>query len=118
MLMLLIYPASMLSRDCGTCTSTRCRPRGSEDFHTFVENGVLGICDMGSPLSELDNIIRWRSETADGRLLGPRIVAAGPIVDGADPMFPNISVAAANASDGRQIVGSLKARGADFIKVY
>jgi imidazolonepropionase-like amidohydrolase len=87
-------------------------------FHTFVDNGVLGICDMGSPLSELDNIIRWRNETADGRLLGPRIVAAGPIVDGAVPMFPNISIGAGSESDGRQIVDMLKARGVDFIKVY
>src|SRR4030095_9454518 len=46
----------------------------------YCANGVPGIRDMGSAL---DYILQMRAATASGRLLGPRIVAAGPILDDA-----------------------------------
>src|SRR5580692_13201298 len=47
----------------------------------FVANGVLGIRDMGTsmPLAEIEQL---RKDTASGFRLGPRFVAAGPILDG------------------------------------
>ncbi|MEJ7664392.1 MAG: amidohydrolase family protein [Hymenobacter sp.] len=41
--------------------------------------GVTGIRDMGS---DLDSILRARQAVAAHQLLGPRIVAAGPMLDG------------------------------------
>jgi hypothetical protein len=86
-------------------------------FPTFVANGVLGIRDMGTsmPLAEID---RLRHETANGSRLGPRIVAAGPILDGRPkPLRPNF-LAINTPEDGRETVRRLKTGGADLIKVY
>jgi imidazolonepropionase-like amidohydrolase len=86
-------------------------------FPTFVANGVLGIRDMGTsmPLAEID---RLRHETANGSRLGPRIVAAGPILDGRPkPLRPNF-LAITTPEEGRETVRRLKTGGADLIKVY
>jgi imidazolonepropionase-like amidohydrolase len=87
-------------------------------FPVFVANGVLGIRDMGSPLSELGSIRAWRRDAANGTLLGPRIVAAGPLLDGPRPMFPEISLAVGNEEEARRAVDCLALEGADFFKVY
>jgi hypothetical protein len=79
----------------------------------FVANGVTGVRDMGS---DLDVVEKWRAEIKAGRLLGPQIVLAGPMLDGPKPAFP-ASVPVANAADGRRVVDELKAHGVDFIKI-
>jgi imidazolonepropionase-like amidohydrolase len=79
----------------------------------FVANGVTGVRDMGG---ELDVLQRWRREITQGKLLGPRIVTSGPMLDGPKPRFPS-SVAVASPEDGRKAVDDLKRRGADFIKL-
>lgn len=50
---------------------------GESWLQLYVANGVTGIRDMGS---SLDVILPMREATASGRVLGPRIVAAGPIL--------------------------------------
>ncbi|MFQ5925849.1 MAG: amidohydrolase family protein [Terriglobia bacterium] len=84
-------------------------------FPLFIANGVTGVRDMGG---HLELFLQWRKEIAEGKLLGPRLVAAGPIVDGPEPVHPEVSIAVANEAEGRDAVNSLKKRGADFIKVY
>jgi imidazolonepropionase-like amidohydrolase len=79
----------------------------------FVANGITGVRDMGSDLKVIEH---WRAEIAAGRLLGPRIVLAGPMLDGPKPAFPS-SVPIANARDARRAVDDLQARGVDFIKI-
>jgi len=79
----------------------------------FVANGVTGVRDMGG---DLDVLEVWRSSIAAGRLLGPRMVIAGPMLDGPVPRFPS-SAPVADAAQGRKVVDDLKARGVDFIKV-
>jgi hypothetical protein len=95
-----------------------CKERIEMFFPLLIANGITGVRDMGSPLEELDRINQWRKQIAEGTLLGPRFVASGPLVDGPKPMFPNLSIAVGSEAEGRQVVSSLKARGADFIKVY
>lgn len=51
-------------------------------------------------------------------MLGPRIVACGPILDGPQPSNPPLSVSVHNAEDARQTVRSLASLGADCIKVH
>jgi len=76
--------------------------------------GVTGIRDMGGSW----NVIRdWRERIAEGELLGPRIVAAGPLIDGPEPMWPG-SVPIADAQAARHAVDSLLAEEVDFLKVY
>ena len=45
----------------------------------FIVNVITGIRDMGS---DLDAVLRARSAVAAHRLLGPRMVVSGPILDG------------------------------------
>ena len=79
----------------------------------FVANGVTGVRDMGS---ELDIVQGWRDEIEAGRMLGPRILTSGPMLDGPKPRFPS-SVAIASPEDAQRAVADLKKRGADFIKL-
>jgi len=79
----------------------------------FVANGVTGVRDMGG---DLDVLKVWRAEIAAGRLLGPQMIIAGPMLDGPTPRFPS-SAPVANAADGRKVVDDLKAQGVDFIKI-
>jgi imidazolonepropionase-like amidohydrolase len=79
----------------------------------FVANGVTGVRDMGGDLEELK---QWRSAIAAGKLLGPRMIIAGPMLDGPVPRFPS-SAPISNAADGARTVDELKARGVDFIKI-
>jgi len=79
----------------------------------FIANGVTGVRDMGSELQEVQN---WRDEIEAGRMLGPRIYTAGPMLDGPKPRFPS-SIAVSTPEDGRRAVEQLKDRGADFVKL-
>jgi imidazolonepropionase-like amidohydrolase len=79
----------------------------------FVANGVTGVRDMGSKLEIVQD---WRNEIEAGRLVGPRILTSGPMLDGPKPRFPS-SIAIATPEEGRRAVADLKSRGADFIKL-
>jgi hypothetical protein len=84
----------------------------------FVANGITGVRDMGGSPNEFEMLSQWRRQIADGTLIGPRIIAAGIIVDGPKPTGRPDSINVANASQARQAVDSLKQRGANFVKVY
>jgi len=79
----------------------------------FVANGVTGVRDMGGDLEPLK---KWRSRIAAGDLLGPRMLIAGPMLDGPVPVFPS-SAPVKNAEEGQRIVDELQKNGADFIKI-
>lgn len=79
----------------------------------FIANGVTGIRDMGSAL---DSILRARADVAAHRRLGPRMVVAGPMLDGPKVSFP-ASIAITTPAVGRHAVDSLARSGVDFIKV-
>jgi hypothetical protein len=83
-------------------------------FPVLIANGVTGVRDMGGGLEELHH---WKERVRLGQLLGPRIVAAGPIVDGVFPAWQPILRVVTEAA-GRDAVRSLARRGADLIKVY
>jgi imidazolonepropionase-like amidohydrolase len=79
----------------------------------FIANGITGIRDMGS---DLDAILRARTEVAAQRLIGPRMVVSGPMLDGPKAAF-KASMPIATPDDGRKAVDTLKERGVDFIKI-
>ncbi len=79
----------------------------------FLANGVTGVRIMcGYPRHLI-----WRKEIAAGKLLGPRLNLAGPIVDGPEPVWPD-SLRAATENEGRLAVRSIKEKGYDCVKVY
>jgi imidazolonepropionase-like amidohydrolase len=79
----------------------------------FVANGITGVRDMGS---NLDEVLQARADIAAGKLLGPRMIVAGPMLDGPKTQFP-ASIAITTPEDGRRAVDMLVARGVDFIKI-
>ena len=79
----------------------------------FVANGITGVRDMGGDLEELKV---WRAQIAAGKLLGPRMVISGPMLDGPVPRFPS-SAPVKDAGDGKRVVDELQKSGADFIKI-
>jgi hypothetical protein len=87
---------------------------GEPWLQLYVANGVTGIRDMGA---DLEFILEMREATLSGRVLGPRIVAAGPILDDAPGDWP-LRMRVRNAEDGRAAVQVLKRRGVDLVKVH
>ncbi len=79
----------------------------------YVVNGVTGVRDMAGEWSTLS---QWRGEIARGALVGPRIVASGPYLEGAD--VPIAHILARNPDEGRAAVDSLVRTGVDFVKVH
>jgi imidazolonepropionase-like amidohydrolase len=79
----------------------------------FLANGVTGIRDMGSAL---DPVLKARGDIAAHRLLGPRMVVSGPMLDGPKSQY-KAAIAISTPGDGRKAVDMLHARGVDFIKV-
>ena len=84
-------------------------------FPLLIANGVTGVCDMGGDLDEID---KWREQITKGTRPGPRIIRAGPIVDGPRKEEGQHRLTVNNEAEARQAVESLKKRGVDFIKVY
>jgi imidazolonepropionase-like amidohydrolase len=84
----------------------------------FVANGVTGVRDMGG---DLPILLDWRKQIATGVIIGPRMIVSGPMLDADLPdgkglRFPS-SIAVTTPSSAVAAVDSLKAQGADFIKV-
>ncbi len=80
----------------------------------FVAHGVTGVRSM---FDNLETIRRLRDQISSGALAGPRIVASGPILDGAKPAVVG-SIACASAEEGREAVRRVARDGADFVKIY
>lgn len=81
----------------------------------YVANGVTGIRDMGGTLSVLAAFHASMQRDAPA---WPRVVAAGAILDGPEPVQADVSIGVADAAQARAAVDRLADAGADFIKVY
>jgi imidazolonepropionase-like amidohydrolase len=79
----------------------------------FLVNGITGVRDMGS---ELDPVLHARGEIAAHRMVGPRMIVSGPMLDGPKSHYKS-AIAIATPDDGRRAVDMLKNRGVDFIKI-
>jgi imidazolonepropionase-like amidohydrolase len=79
----------------------------------YVVNGVTGVRDMAG---DWDTLTTWRREIAAQRLVGPRIVASGPYLEGGDVPIPHILTR--TPEEGAAGVDSLVKLGVDFIKVH
>ena len=86
---------------------------GPEMMSLFVANGVTGVRDMAS---DWPTISAWRREIAAGALIGPRIIAAGPYLEGGD--VPIAHILTRTPDEGRAGVDSLIKLGVDFVKVH
>ncbi len=79
----------------------------------LLANGVSGVRDMGGHLYEID---AWRARIEVGVLPGPRVVRAGPILNGRKAN--QYQVLTGGADEARGVVRALKQAGVDLIKVH
>ena len=80
----------------------------------LVVHGVTGIRDMAG---DIQLAKRWKKLIADKKLIGPKIFAGGPLIDGPNPMWDG-SVGINGPDNVKQVVDSLISEGVDFLKVY
>lgn len=83
------------------------------NYRLFVANGVTAVRDMGGPLNKLK---KWREQTEHGTMIGPRIIFAGPYLDGPEEPWA-YSLIVRDAEEGRSAVRMLAKAGVGFIKV-
>ncbi len=88
-------------------------PGGASTLALYIANGVTGVRDMAGDWS---TIVRWRGEIVNGSRVGPRIVAAGPYIEGGDVPVPHLLARTPN--EARAAVDSLIALGVDFVKLH
>jgi hypothetical protein len=88
-------------------------------FPLFLAYGLTGVRNMNDGTAdatlELTNSVRRR--LSEDELIGPRLLANGPSIDGAPPL-PENPVVVRTAAEARTVVDSLANAGADFVKVY
>lgn len=90
-----------------------------EGLPLFVAYGVTGVRDMGSASAmETQEMLAWRREIAAGMRVGPRLVVAGPTLDGRRAYASDGRLYATTADEGRAAVAAARARGGDFVKVH
>ena len=81
-------------------------------FPLFVANGITGVRDMNG---DLNILVRAREKVDRAEIVGPRVIAAGLIVEGTKWSFGSLAVS--SPDDGRRAVRTLIERGANFVKV-
>ena len=87
---------------------------GTRAGPAFIAHGVTGVRDMGSPLDEILTLRdRWRTALPSG----PRLVAAGPILQGPLPFELPLVRNVDSPAEARTAVDDLHRGGVDFIKV-
>lgn len=84
-------------------------------MNALLYAGVTTVLDTGNVESYVRQL---RAETAAGRLLGPRIYCVGPLVDGADPFWPELSRAVVSQDQVPGLVRQLADEKVDLIKLY
>jgi imidazolonepropionase-like amidohydrolase len=84
----------------------------------FLKFGVTTVRDVAS---DPDEILMAREEERQGRLVAPRIIAAGPLLDGMPPVWgPSYrgSLAVGSVEEARAAANYLLDRGVDWLKLY
>jgi len=84
-------------------------------LNALLYAGVTTVLDTGNVQPY---VLQLRQETSSGRLLGPRIYCAGALIDGPDPIWPEISISVSSASQIPSLVQREKSLGVDVIKAY
>jgi imidazolonepropionase-like amidohydrolase len=87
--------------------------QGPSALPLFLAHGVTGVRDLGSLLNEIDP---WRDQIDAGVRDGPRIVRAGPMINGRSSNPYQMAVT--TAEEARGAVRALKYAGVDLIKTH
>lgn len=110
---------------------------GLADLHTHLQGGwdgeaadllnfgryldallYAGITTILDPGNSMPYVTQIRQEIAAGRLRGPRVFCAGPMIDSGDPMWPPLAEPLTSFGQVPRLVKRLAANKVDFIKAY
>jgi imidazolonepropionase-like amidohydrolase len=83
--------------------------------HLYLAYGVTTVRDTGGNLTLLRLL---RDQIERGSHAAPRIFFAGPLLDGATPVWPAMSIMVDTADRARGAVEFLASQSVDFIKIY
>jgi imidazolonepropionase-like amidohydrolase len=80
----------------------------------YLAWGVTTVRDVHGPLKRA---LELRDQLDGGRRVGPRVYAAGAMIDGSPATYPD-AMEAHTPADARKAVDRLVSDGVDFIKIY
>ncbi|HEV9035537.1 MAG TPA: amidohydrolase family protein, partial [Puia sp.] len=81
----------------------------------FLAYGVTTVRECGGDITP--SVMRWRAETANGELAGPRIFTSGPKLDGPHAVWAG-SIPVVTPQDVTHALDSLQEIHSDFVKIY
>lgn len=91
-------------------------------FDLFLYYGITSVRDTGGRLEE---VLKWKNKSKEDITAAPRVMVAGPLVDGApsvyngsSPSRPPLGVETASVEETRAKVKELADAGVDLIKAY
>ncbi|SDQ65460.1 amidohydrolase family protein [Flagellimonas zhangzhouensis] len=90
-------------------------PNNKNFLKLFIANGITTVRDAGGDLTK--EVMDWKSQIADEKLVGPTIFTAGPKIDGPNGSWAG-SLEVENEADVIKAVDSLQALKVDFVKIY
>jgi imidazolonepropionase-like amidohydrolase len=85
-----------------------------EHLDSLIAHGITVVRDCGG---DLDQLSRWRSEIEAGTRQGPRLLIAGPTLDGPKPGAEH-RITIRTPAQADSAVDFLASAGVDFIKVH
>jgi imidazolonepropionase-like amidohydrolase len=80
----------------------------------YVAYGVTAVRDAAADLG--DSVLRWRTEVAAGRLLGPTIFTSGPKLEGYKPLWKG-TIEVGTSAEVDAALDRLQAMKVDFVKI-
>jgi imidazolonepropionase-like amidohydrolase len=84
-------------------------------LNAYLYAGVTTVMDLGGVLPLVQQL---RHAINEDRIPGPHIYYVGPLIDSADPAWPEVSRSMASSAQAPHIAKYLKENGADAIKAY
>ncbi len=80
----------------------------------YIANGITTVRDASGDLPY--DVLRWRSEIADGRLFGPTLLSSGPKIEGIKPVWKG-TLETGSQADVDQAIAKLKELNVNFVKI-
>lgn len=80
----------------------------------YIGNGVLGVRNMYTPMSMIKPV---KDSIQNNWIIGPHYVAAGRVIEGSEPEFPDWLVVD-KIEKIKPALDTLQMEGSDFVKIY